>query len=277
MTGWLAWSAVAAGLLVLPVRSPALARLHSLSAADRVARAAVPPRRLARRPAVPTPVLMSAGCGVVVLTVLVLGGPALALAAAALLGLGGLLGRDVVRRRAHDARQRDLLAGVQALVAEFESGAGPPAALEAAAAAGARVRAEFAAAGAVAVRGGAVADLLCGCDDDALQAVGQAWRLGDDTGAPLAGVLGRVAADLAAAQEQRRTVSVALAGPRSSAAVLSGLPILGIALGAAMGARPLPFLVGTAPGRLLCCVGVLLDVAGVLWMRRILRSAERSA
>jgi tight adherence protein B len=42
-----------------------------------------------------------------------------------------------------------------------------------------------------------------------------------------------------------------------------------------MGARPLPFLLGTPPGRLLCCAGVVLDVTGVLWMRRILRRAER--
>ena len=228
---------------------------------------------------VPSPVpkgaIAVAGGGAIVLAVAVFGGPALAAAAAALLGLGAVLLRDLLRRREHTARQRDLLAGVQALVAEFESGAGPPVALEAAAEAGPRVRADFAAAAAAAARGSSAADVLCACGDGALRAVGHAWRLGDDTGAPLAGVLGRVAADLAAAQEQRRTVAVALAGPRSSAALLSGLPLLGIGLGVAMGARPLPFLLATAPGRLLCCLGVLLDVAGVLWMRRLLRRAEQ--
>ncbi len=89
-------------------------------------------------------------------------------------------------------------------------------------------------------------------------------------------MLARVAADLAAADMQRRTVAVALAGPRSSALLLSGLPLLGIALGAAMGARPVPFLLGDPLGRVLCCVGVLLDAAGLLWMRRILRVAARS-
>ena len=236
------------------------------------ARAAAPPLVPS---AVPKGAIVVAGGGAIVLAVAVLGGPALAAAAAALLGLGAVLLRDLLRRREHTARQRDLLAGVQALVAEFESGAGPPVALEAAAEAGPRVRADFAAAAAAAARGGAAADVLCACGDGALRAVGHAWRLGDDTGAPLAGVLGRVAADLAAAQEQRRTVAVALAGPRSSAAVLSGLPLLGIGLGVAMGARPLPFLLATAPGRLLCCLGVLLDVAGVLWMRRLLRRAEQ--
>jgi tight adherence protein B len=87
-------------------------------------------------------------------------------------------------------------------------------------------------------------------------------------------VLTHLAHDLAAVAEQRRAVAVALSGPRSSAAVLTGLPVLGIALGAAMGARPLPFLFGAGPGRAVCAAGVVLDAAGVLWMRRIVRRAQ---
>jgi tight adherence protein B len=271
---WALWLALAGALVLLPVQAPALARLGTLTGGERL----VLPARRRRRAvssAVPKGTIAIAGGGAIVLAIAVLVGPALAAAAAALLGLTAVLLRDLFRRREHAARQRDLLASVQALVADFESGAGPPAALEAAADAGPRVRADFAAAATAAARGGAAADVLCACGEAALRAVGQAWRLGDDTGAPLAGVLGRVAADLAAAQEQRRVVAIALAGPRSSAAVLSGLPLLGIGLGAAMGARPLPFLLATAPGRLLCCIGVLLDVAGVLWMRRLLRRAEQ--
>jgi Flp pilus assembly protein TadB len=42
-----------------------------------------------------------------------------------------------------------------------------------------------------------------------------------------------------------------------------------------MGARPWDFLIGAPAGRAVCCVGVVLDVAGVAWMRHILRRAER--
>ncbi|MDT4928572.1 MAG: hypothetical protein QOF92_1439, partial [Pseudonocardiales bacterium] len=35
------------------------------------------------------------------------------------------------------------------------------------------------------------------------------------------------------------------------------------------------FLTGAPAGKVLCCVGVLLDVAGVFWMRRIVHRAER--
>ena len=79
-----------------------------------------------------------------------------------------------------------------------------------------------------------------------------------------------------AAADQRRTVAIALAGPRASAALLTALPLLGIALGAAMGARPWAVLLGMPAGRVLSCVGVLLDAVGVLWMRRILTRAQRS-
>jgi Flp pilus assembly protein TadB len=47
-------------------------------------------------------------------------------------------------------------------------------------------------------------------------------------------------------------------------------------MGLAMGAHPVGFLIHSPAGRLVCCVGVLLDVGGVLWVRRIVRSAARA-
>ena len=75
------------------------------------------------------------------------------------------------------------------------------------------------------------------------------------------------------AADQRRAVAVALSGPRASAAVLTGLPVLGLLMGTAMGARPWAFLLESPGGRVLAAAGVLFDVAGVCWMRRILRVA----
>ena len=145
----------------------------------------------------------------------------------------------------------------------------PGAALTAAAEVAPRYGSVLHAAARAASAGGDAADELRGDPD--LRAVGLAWSLGQDTGAPLAEVLERVADDLAATDEQRRAVLVALSGPRSSAVLLAGLPVVGIALGASMGARPLAFLTAAGAGRLVCLLGVLLDAAGVMWMRRILR------
>jgi tight adherence protein B len=110
----------------------------------------------------------------------------------------------------------------------------------------------------------------------ATRALGCAWRLGERTGAGLAAVLARVSADLEQEEQQRRAVAVALAGPQASATVLAGLPVLGLLLGAAMGGHPLAFLVGTRAGSLVGATGVLLDVAGLAWLRAILRRADPS-
>jgi tight adherence protein B len=120
-----------------------------------------------------------------------------------------------------------------------------------------------------------VADALLTSAPGDLEPIAHAWRVAEHSGAPLVDVLGRVAADLADHEQQQRSVAVALAGPRSSAALLAGLPVVGIALGAAMGARPLAFLFGTPQGRLVCCVGAVLDAAGVLWTQRLMQRAQR--
>lgn len=199
-------------------------------------------------------------------------GPAVAGALAAIIGTVGAVSRDAVRRRAAARRRADLLAAVALLVAELEAGARPGAALAAAAELGGVDAAVLHRAARAADAGGDAAAELATTEHTRALAV--AWSLGQDTGSALAGVLGRVAADFSAADEQRRQVGVALSGPRSSAAVLTGLPVLGVVLGVAMGADPVSFLLDSSAGRLVCSAGVLFDVAGVLWLRRILRSAE---
>lgn len=269
-TGWVALAVLALGSL-LPA-SPAV-RLRALSVGGRLrmpdgSRAWTVPRLPGSLPSL-------AGLAVVGLVIIV-AGPALGLAAGVLLGLAIVLARDRTRRRRAAALDRDVLTAVRVLVGELEAGSQAPAALEAAASATAPPVAETfrAAASAAAAGGAAGAELVAA--GGALRRVGIAWQLGETTGLALTGVLGRVAAELSAVEEQRRTVAVALAGPRSSALVLSMLPVLGVALGAAMGARPLPFLLATPAGRLVCCAGVILDACGVLWMRRLLHTAERA-
>ncbi len=263
--GWLAL-----GAAVLLVTGPAAVpdRAGRLAAGRRLAAAAGADARGA-----PASLRRAAGPAAVgtVLVVASLLGPALGLAAAAVALCTWGLARDAVRRRAAAARDADLLAAVRVLVGELEAGTRPGAALGAAAEVGAAHRQALQAAAVEAAAGGDAGASLAA--DPATRALGLAWQLGSDTGTALAGVLARVAADLAAAQEQRRAVGVALSGPRASAAVLTGLPALGLAMGTAMGARPAAFLLESPAGRLVACAGVLLDVGGVWWMRGILRSA----
>jgi tight adherence protein B len=55
--------------------------------------------------------------------------------------------------------------------------------------------------------------------------------------------------------------------------VLAGLPLLGLALGHAVGANPLRVLSDTSAGQGLLVVGTGLACAGVLWSARLMSRA----
>lgn len=267
------WLALALAVVLLAGPGTASARLGALAGTGRLIAAAREPAASGTR-WVPVRALAGGALGAVIAIVGVTGGLLLATAAAAIGAVGWLLAGDAVRRAGVMHRRAQLLAAVRVLVGELAAGARPPAALTAAAETSPSYAAVFGAAAMAATRAGDAGAVLADYPDT--RTVGLAWRLGEDTGSELSGVLTRVSLELAAVDEQRRNVEIALAGPRASAALLAGLPMLGIALGAAMGAQPWSFLFGAPAGRAVCCVGVLLDVAGLLWMRRILRRAQRS-
>ena len=68
---------------------------------------------------------------------------------------------------------------------------------------------------------------------------------------------------------------MATAGPRSSARLLAGLPLLGLAMGSGVGADPWAVLTTTGSGQALLVAGVLLEVAGIAWTGRLVRRIGR--
>ncbi|MBD7919724.1 type II secretion system F family protein [Cellulomonas sp. Sa3CUA2] len=94
-----------------------------------------------------------------------------------------------------------------------------------------------------------------------------------ETGAPLADVLEHLADAAAADAEQAGELAAALAGPRATARVLTSLPVLGLLVGSAMGARPWEVLTDGGLGSVLGAVGVALVVAGRAWVDALLRRA----
>lgn len=273
----LVWLILAAAVALAPLPSVAAGRVATLGRLGRLIPAV--PTRASRRP--PRLRARTAGllcCAAGALAAGVLGGVALGVAAAVVAATVTTLVCAALARRRDWRRRRSLLAAVRLLVVELEAGSRPDAALQAAASSVAGVpqyAQVFTAAASAATLGGDVDEVFLTSGCGALGPLGHAWRLGSLTGAPMADVLARVAGDLSEHERQQQAVAVALAGPRSSAAMLAGLPVLGIALGGAMGARPLSFLFGAPGGRLLCCVGVLLDAAGVLWTQRLMQRAQR--
>jgi tight adherence protein B len=101
----------------------------------------------------------------------------------------------------------------------------------------------------------------------------RAWQLAGRHGLPLADVLDAMRRDLDQRVRFARQVSARMAGPRASAAVLAGLPVLGLLLGQAIGAAPLHVLLHTTLGQFLLVLGVLLTCAGLLWSARLVGKA----
>ncbi|WP_371528014.1 type II secretion system F family protein [Streptomyces sp. NBC_01283] len=100
------------------------------------------------------------------------------------------------------------------------------------------------------------------------------WRVAVDRGAGLAAGLERLEGALRAERDQRADLRAQLAGARSTAVMLAGLPALGLLMGSALGAAPLRVLLHTGAGLGCLAVGGALEGAGVWWALRIVRGAE---
>ncbi|WP_329571678.1 type II secretion system F family protein [Streptomyces sp. NBC_01361] len=100
------------------------------------------------------------------------------------------------------------------------------------------------------------------------------WRVAVDRGAGLAVGLERLADALRSERDQRADLRAQLAGSRSTAVMLAGLPVLGLLLGSVLGARPLRVLLHTGAGFGCLLVGGVLEGAGLWWALRIVRGAE---
>ncbi|WP_448642229.1 type II secretion system F family protein [Geodermatophilus sp. URMC 63] len=194
---------------------------------------------------------------------------------AGVLGAGGV--RALVRQREQrrdDARLDSLAEALAALAAELRSGRPLEAATGAAVAVCADGRSG--AALARALRAPEAGPPEVGSDlDRALGRIAAAVLLSARTGCSLAAVAGAVEDDLRARRRQRLELRSATAGPRASAALLAGLPLLALAMGSGIGADPWAVLTTTAAGQVLLLLGVALEAAGLAWSARLVRRALR--
>lgn len=101
------------------------------------------------------------------------------------------------------------------------------------------------------------------------------WRVGVQRGVPIASLVTAAREEIDAALRHRAATAAALAGPKTSAVVLSLLPLAGIGMGAAMGARPLHFLADTNLGGVLLIVGTALVGAGFCTSQHIIERATQ--
>lgn len=105
-----------------------------------------------------------------------------------------------------------------------------------------------------------------------LRDVAAAWQVSTRMGSGLADALAQVARILAARERQKRLVEAELGAARATAAMVSGLPVLVLAMGAGLGVHPwLFFLRGL--GSVMAVLGVGLLIAGWAWIDRLAHHA----
>ncbi|MCQ4622600.1 type II secretion system F family protein [Corynebacterium sp. CCUG 70398] len=121
--------------------------------------------------------------------------------------------------------------------------------------------------------GGSGAAILAASPLPELRDVGVLWGLSAKLGIPVADLLGSARSRLDNAVRHRNATTAALAGPRATAVVLSVLPLAGILMGQAMGARPVALLTGGGLGGLLLLVGTALVCAGFATSQAIIGRA----
>ncbi|MFJ8432050.1 type II secretion system F family protein [Kitasatospora sp. NPDC094019] len=108
-------------------------------------------------------------------------------------------------------------------------------------------------------------------------AVAACWEVASAGGSGLAAGLDGVAEALRVERALAEEIAAELAAPRATIAVLAALPLAGLLLGAALGARPLEVLLHTPAGLASLVVGAALEGLGLVWTARIVRAAAQGA
>lgn len=260
------WAGLAvAGLFLVRGAPQAHDRLHRAGRLDPQDPPGGPRSAGARAPGHRTTPLALAAVGATAFT---LEGPVAAVLALVVAGTVAVVGRSRRTASRRQARLAAVAACAAALSAELRAGRSP---LEAMDAVSRTTTQELTAVLAEAVRtarlGGDPADVLAvaGRTIPGLASLAVCLRVAGASGARLADVTDAVADEVQARVRTAEELAVQLAAPRASAALLAGLPVVGLAMGSGIGSDPTHFLLHTAPGAAVLAAGVGLELVGLAW------------
>jgi tight adherence protein B len=230
-----------------------------------------PPRAMRRGP------LVVVGLGAVAVSAVVV--PVTVLLAASIVAATLVVRRNRSSSAARRARESDALQGALAvLIGELRVGVHPVAAFDVAAREVDGAVAEGLRAVAARARLGAdvSAGLLAAARVSSLGAhwerLSVCWRLAQSHGLAIATLMRTAHRDIVERERFSSRVAAGMAGARATAAVLAGLPVLGIGLGQLIGAAPVRLLMSGGAGGWLLVIGVTLACCGLLWSDRIVNA-----
>jgi tight adherence protein B len=227
------------------------------------------------------PKLLVAVAATCVVVVAVPSTPAqIALVAIAAAGLFALRLRMTGRQRANTAAFRAEVARViRSASAELRAGVDPIAALRAATGGTSVLEAQRKAWGTVHAAGGtdvrtALHAAASTPGGEGLADVAAAWHLAEQTGAPLAAILDRIAGSIQSEVELDREVAVEAGPARATARLMAVLPVFGLGLGFLLGVNPVAVLVGSGLGVACLVGGLALACGGVWWIESIVSALD---
>lgn len=189
------------------------------------------------------------------------------LAAAIVAAVGVLRTRRAARRTRIDDESAALVRALGVIVAEMSVGAPMVTACRAAATEIGEVplaRELDRIAGHVEL-GGDLDGERSGAGSAGLRRLCDAWSTSVRHGLPMVPLVDSLRRDLVQRSEFASRTEAGMAGPRATAMVLAGLPLVGLGLGQLMGAQPIGVLLGSPLGSVLLVVGTGLGAAGLLW------------
>lgn len=99
------------------------------------------------------------------------------------------------------------------------------------------------------------------------------FDLNNQTGTSLTPTINRFIRQTKNQIELKQEIDSELASTKATIVVLAGLPIIGIFLSSLLGANSLNWLLTTAGGRACLFIGVLLNVLGLIWIKKIVNKA----
>jgi len=100
------------------------------------------------------------------------------------------------------------------------------------------------------------------------------WQVCENNGAALSPALNQFAQQIRVEKELRQELSSSMSGAKLSAWVLAGLPLFGIVLAGFLGVNSLEWLANSKIGNFNIVAALILEVIGIIWVRKITSRIE---